>query len=109
MGIVKYKPTSPGRRFQSVSDFAEITSSEPVKKLLKPLKKKGGRNSYGRITARHIGGGHKRKYRLIDFRREKNDIPAKIAAIEYDPNRTARIALLCYRDGEKGTLLPRRM
>jgi large subunit ribosomal protein L2 len=101
MGIVKYKPTSPGRRFQSVSDFAEITSAEPVKKLLKPLKKKGGRNSYGRITARHIGGGHKRKYRVIDFRREKTDIPATVAAIQYDPNRTARIALLNYRDGEK--------
>lgn len=101
MGIIKYKPTSPGRRFQSVSDFAEVTSSVPVKKLLKPLKKKGGRNSYGRITARHIGGGHKRKYRVIDFRRDKNDIPAKVAAIQYDPNRTARIALLHYRDGEK--------
>jgi large subunit ribosomal protein L2 len=101
MAIIKYKPTSPGRRFQSVSDFAEITSTEPVKGLLKPLKKTGGRNSYGRITARHIGGGHKRKYRVIDFRRNKEDIPAKVAAIEYDPNRTARIALLNYRDGEK--------
>ncbi|HDS05646.1 MAG TPA: 50S ribosomal protein L2, partial [Deltaproteobacteria bacterium] len=101
MAIIKYKPTSPGRRFQSVSDFAEITFTEPVKGLLKPLKKTGGRNSYGRITARHIGGGHKRKYRVIDFRRSKEDIPAKVAAIEYDPNRTARIALLNYRDGEK--------
>lgn len=101
MAIIKYKPTSPGRRFQSVSDFAEITSTEPVKGLLKPLKRTGGRNSYGRITARHIGGGHKRKYRVIDFRRNKEDIPAKVAAIEYDPNRTARIALLNYRDGEK--------
>ena len=101
MGIIKYKPTSPGRRFQSVSDFAEITSAEPVKRLLKPLKKKGGRNSYGRVTARHIGGGHKRKYRMIDFCRNKADIPAKVASIEYDPNRTARIALLNYRDGEK--------
>ena len=101
MGIIKYKPTSPGRRFQSVSDFAEITSSEPVKRLLRPLKKKGGRNCYGRITARFIGGGHKQKYRVIDFCRNKADIPAKVAAIEYDPNRTARIALLNYRDGEK--------
>lgn len=101
MGIIKYKPTSPGRRFQSVSDFAEITSSKPVKKLLKPLKKKGGRNVYGRITARHISGGHKRRYRIIDFCRNKADIPARVASIEYDPNRTARIALLNYRDGEK--------
>ena len=101
MAIIKYKPTSPGRRFQSVADFAEITSTEPVKSLLKPLKKSGGRNSYGRITARYIGGGHKRKYRVIDFCRNKTDIPAKVAAIEYDPNRSARIALLNYRDGEK--------
>ncbi|MBP7233059.1 MAG: 50S ribosomal protein L2 [Syntrophaceae bacterium] len=101
MAIIKYKPTSPGRRFQSVSDFSEITSAESVKRLLKSLKRKGGRNSYGRITARHIGGGHKRKYRVIDFRRNKDGIPAKVASIEYDPNRTARIALLNYRDGEK--------
>jgi len=101
MGIIKYKPTSPGRRFQSVSDFAEITSSEPVKSLLKPLKRTGGRNCHGRITSRFIGGGHKRKYRVIDFCRNKADIPAKVAAIEYDPNRSARIALLNYRDGEK--------
>jgi len=101
MGIIKYKPTSAGRRFQSVPDFKEITSAEPVKSLLKPLRKSGGRNSYGRITARYIGGGHKRKYRIIDFCRNKADIPAKVATIEYDPNRTARIALLNYRDGEK--------
>jgi large subunit ribosomal protein L2 len=101
MGIIKYKPTSAGRRFQSVSDFEEITSAEPVKSLLKPLKRTGGRNSYGRITARYIGGGHKRKYRVIDFCRSKENIPAKVAAIEYDPNRTARIALLNYVDGEK--------
>ena len=101
MAIIKYKPTSPGRRFQSVSDFTEITSAEPLKGLLKPLKKTGGRNSYGRIAARHVGGGHKRKYRVIDFCRGKEDIPAKVAAIEYDPNRTARIARLNYRDGEK--------
>ena len=99
MGIIKYKPTSPGRRFQSVSDFSEITSSESMKSLLKPVKRSGGRNNYGRVTARHIGGGHKRKYRIIDFCREKTDIPAKIAAIQYDPNRSARIALLNYRDG----------
>lgn len=101
MGIIKYKPTSPGRRFQSVSDFAEITSAEPVKSLLRPIKKSGGRNSNGRITARFIGGGHKRRYRVVDFRRNKADIPAKVASIEYDPNRSARIALLNYRDGEK--------
>ncbi|HPV48829.1 MAG TPA: 50S ribosomal protein L2 [Smithellaceae bacterium] len=101
MGIIKYKPTSPGRRFQSVSDFAEITSDKPLKSLLGPIKKTGGRNVHGRITARFIGGGHKRKYRIIDFRRNKEDIPAKVASIEYDPNRSARIALLNYRDGEK--------
>ena len=101
MGIIKYKPTSPGRRFQSVSDFAEITSDKPLKSLLGPIKKTGGRNVHGRITARFIGGGHKRKYSIIDFRRNKEDIPAKVASIEYDPNRSARIALLNYRDGEK--------
>ena len=81
MGIIKYKPTSPGRRFQSVSDFAEITSDKPLKSLLGPIKKTGGRNVHGRITARFIGGGHKRKYRIIDFRRNKEDIPAKVASI----------------------------
>ena len=101
MGIKQYKPTSPGRRFQSCSDFEEITKSRPEKKLLRPLRRTGGRNSYGRMTSRHIGGGHKRMYRVIDFRREKTDIPAKVAAIEYDPNRSARIALLHYADGEK--------
>lgn len=101
MGIIKYKPTSPGRRFQSVADFVEITSSEPVKSLLKPLKRSGGRNNHGRTTTRHIGGGHKRKYRVIDFCRSKEDVPAKVAAVQYDPNRSARIALLNYRDGEK--------
>lgn len=101
MGIIKYKPTSPGRRFQSVSDFEEITTDKPLKSLLAPIKKTGGRNVHGRITARFIGGGHKRKYRIIDFRRNKEDIPARVASIEYDPNRTARIALLNYRDGEK--------
>lgn len=101
MGIKKYKPTSPGRRFQSCSDFQEITSTEPVKGLLKSLSKTGGRNCNGRITSRHIGGGHKRKYRVIDFKRDKADIPATVASIEYDPNRSARIALLNYVDGEK--------
>src|SRR3970040_541590 len=101
MAIRKYKPTPPGRRFQTCSDFREITSTEPVKKLLKSLKKTGGRNSYGRITSRHIGGGHKRKYRLVDFRRDKLEVPPKVASIEYDPNRTSRIALLNYADGEK--------
>lgn len=101
MAIKKYKPTSPGRRFVSVSSFEEITKTKPEKSLLEPLKKTGGRNAQGRITVRHRGGGHKRMYRRIDFRRDKFGIPAKVAAIEYDPNRTARIALLHYVDGEK--------
>ncbi|GIV22985.1 MAG: 50S ribosomal protein L2 [Bacteroidia bacterium] len=101
MGIRKYKPTSPGRRWMSVSDFSELTRSEPEKSLLVPYKKSGGRNNQGRRSARYIGGGHKRRYRLIDFRRDKHGIPAKVAAIEYDPNRSARIALLHYLDGEK--------
>jgi large subunit ribosomal protein L2 len=102
MAIRKYKPTTPGRRGSSVADFAEITRSTPEKSLLVPLPSKGGRNVHGRVTARHQGGGHKRQYRLIDFRRaDKDGIPAKVAHIEYDPNRTARIALLHYADGEK--------
>src|SRR6201996_1272177 len=102
MAIRKYKPTTPGRRGSSVADFAEITRSTPEKSLLVPLPSKGGRNVHGRVTARHQGGGHKRQYRLIDFRRaDKDGIPAKVAHIEYDPNRTARIALLHYVDGEK--------
>lgn len=101
MAIKKRKPTSPGRRFQTSSDFAEITRSRPEKSLLKPVHKSGGRNAYGRMTSRHRGGGHKRRYRVIDFRREKDGVPAKVAAIEYDPNRNARIALLHYLDGEK--------
>ncbi|MRS05546.1 50S ribosomal protein L2, partial [bacterium] len=101
MAIKTYKPTSAGRRHQTCSTFDEITSSSPEKSLLVTLKKTGGRNSFGRITSRHIGGGHKKKYRLIDFRRNKIDIPAKVASIEYDPNRSARIALLHYTDGEK--------
>ena len=102
MGIRKYKPTTPGRRGASVADFAEITRSKPEKSLLRPLHKTGGRNNTGRITTRHKGGGHKRQYRIIDFRRwDKDGVPAKVAHIEYDPNRTARIALLHYVDGEK--------
>ncbi len=101
MGLKKYKPTSPGRRFQTVSDFADITKSTPEKSLLEPLHKTGGRNNNGRITTRHKGGGHKRRYRKIDFKRNKDGVPAKVASIEYDPNRSARIALLHYLDGEK--------
>jgi large subunit ribosomal protein L2 len=102
MGIRKYKPTTPGRRGSSVADFVEITRSEPEKSLVRPLTKSGGRNNTGRITTRHKGGGHKRAYRVIDFRRhDKDGIPATVAHIEYDPNRTARIALLHYADGEK--------
>ncbi len=105
MAIKAYKPTSAGRRHQTCSTFEEITSSRPEKSLLVSLKRTGGRNSFGRITSRHIGGGHKKKYRLIDFRRNKIDIPAKVASIEYDPNRSARIALLNYVDGEKRYIL----
>lgn len=105
MPVKKYQPTSPGRRFMSVSDFAEVTKTQPEKSLLEPLTKSGGRNAYGRLTVRHRGGGHKRMYRVIDFKRDKFDIPAKVAAIEYDPNRSARIALLHYADGEKRYIL----
>ena len=105
MGLKKYKPTSPGRRFQSVSDFSEITKTTPEKSLLEPLHKKGGRNNNGRITTRHQGGGHKLRYRVIDFKRNKDTVPAKVASIEYDPNRSARIALLHYADGEKRYIL----
>ncbi|MCL2680099.1 MAG: 50S ribosomal protein L2, partial [Coriobacteriia bacterium] len=101
MAIRKYKPTSPGRRGMSVSTFEEITCTTPEKSLLEPLPKKGGRNNNGRITVRHQGGGHKRRYRIIDFKRNKDGIPAKVATIEYNPNRSARIALLHYLDGEK--------
>src|SRR5204862_6292904 len=102
MPIRKYKPTTPGRRGASVSDFAEVTRSTPDKSLVVPLHGKGGRNAHGRITTRHQGGGHKRQYRLVDFKRvDKDGVPAKVAHIEYDPNRTARIALLHYADGEK--------
>ncbi len=105
MGIRTLKPTSPGVRFMSVSDFSEITKGEPEKRLTRPLKKTGARNNQGRITVRFRGGGHKRRYRIIDFKRDKIGVPAKVAAVEYDPNRSARIALLCYVDGEKRYIL----
>jgi len=101
MGIKKYNPTSPARRNMTVSTFEEITKTEPEKSLVEILKSKAGRNNYGKITVRHQGGGHKRKYRIIDFKRDKMDVPATVAAIEYDPNRSANIALLNYADGEK--------
>lgn len=105
MGLKAYKPTSSGRRFQTTLDFSELTRRTPEKSLLLPLRKTGGRNVYGRISSRYIGGGHKRQFRVIDFKREKLDIPAKVASIEYDPNRSANIALLNYRDGEKRYIL----
>jgi large subunit ribosomal protein L2 len=106
MGIRRYNPTTPGRRGASVSDFAELTpGKKPEKSLLLPQRKTGGRNNQGRITSRHRGGGHKRRYRVIDFRRAKDGVPARVAAIEYDPNRSARIALLHYVDGEKRYML----
>ena len=105
MGIKKFKPTSPGRRGMTGYTFEEITRSKPEKSLVRPLRKKAGRNSYGRITVRHRGGGHARKYRVIDFRRDKFGVPARVATIEYDPNRSARIALLFYTDGEKRYIL----
>jgi large subunit ribosomal protein L2 len=105
MAVRKYKPTSAGRRFMSVSSFDEVTRSEPEKSLTTPLPKKSGRNVYGRITTRHRGGGHKRLYRIVDFKRRKDGVPAKVAAIEYDPNRSARIALLHYADGAKAYIL----
>jgi large subunit ribosomal protein L2 len=105
MGLKLYKPTSSARRHMSVSDFAEITKAKPEKKLTKSVRKSGGRNNHGHITTRHIGGGHKRRYRIIDWRRDKDGVPAKVAAIEYDPNRTARLALLHYKDGEKRYIL----
>src|ERR1041385_103040 len=101
MPVRRYKPTSAGRRFMTVSTFEEVTKSKPDKALTTKLSKKGGRNNTGRITTRHQGGGHKRRYRVIDFKRQKDGVPAKVAAIEYDPNRSARIALLHYADGFK--------
>ena len=105
MGLKSYKPTSAGRRLMTVSDFAEITKSKPEKKLTKAIRKTGGRNVHGHITTRHMGGGHKRRYRVIDWKRNKDGVPAKVATVEYDPNRTARIALLHYKDGEKRYIL----
>lgn len=105
MGIKSYRPITPARRSYTTIDFSEVTKTTPERSLTEPLNKTGGRNSYGRITSRHRGGGHKRKYRIIDFRRTKDGIPAKVAAIEYDPNRSARIALLTYADGEKRYIL----
>lgn len=100
-----FKPTSPGRRTMTVSTFAEVTAEKPERSLLAPLTNKGGRNTYGRITVRHQGGGHKRRYRVIDFKRDKDGVPAKVASVEYDPNRSARIALLHYADGDKRYIL----
>jgi len=105
MALKTYKPTSPGRRFQTGFTFEEITRTEPERSLVRPLKKTGGRNNLGRMTSRHLGGGHKRKFRVIDFKRDKMDVPAKVASIEYDPNRSSRIALLHYVDGEKRYIL----
>ncbi len=105
MPVKHFKPTTPSLRFKTVSSFEEITKSEPESSLVVSLKKKGGRNNRGRITCRHRGGGHKRAYRIIDFKRDKTDIPARVASIEYDPNRSARIALLNYADGEKRYIL----
>lgn len=105
MAIKKYSPVTPSRRFMTSLTFDEITTNKPEKSLLRPLRKTGGRNSYGRITVRHHGGGNRQKYRLIDFKRQKDGIPAKVVSIEYDPNRTANIALLAYNDGEKRYIL----
>jgi large subunit ribosomal protein L2 len=105
MAMRTYRPTSAGMRFRTGLTFDEITSTQPDKKLLQPLKRSGGRNNTGRVTADHRGGGHKRLYRLIDFKRDKKNVPAKVEAIEYDPNRSARIALLCYADGERRYIL----
>ncbi|MGB1609864.1 MAG: 50S ribosomal protein L2, partial [Ilumatobacteraceae bacterium] len=105
MAIRTRKPTSPGRRFQTTSDFSEITTSTPERSLLAPAPKSGGRNSYGRKTSRHRGGGHKRRYRVIDFKRVKDGVPGRVASIEYDPNRTCRIALIHYADGAKAYIL----
>jgi large subunit ribosomal protein L2 len=105
MGVRQFKPTSPGRRFMTISDFDEVTRDKPEKSLLAPVRRHGGRNNTGRITTRHQGGGHKRRYRIIDFKRRKDGVPATVASIEYDPNRSARIALLHYVDGHKAYIL----
>ena len=110
MGTRSFKPTSPGRRFMTISDFEEVTRGTPEKSLLAPVHRTGGRNNNGRITTRHQGGGHKRRYRIIDFKRTKDGVPATVASIEYDPNRTARIALLHYADGAKAYIIaPQRL
>ena len=110
MGTRSFKPTSPGRRFMTISDFEEVTPATPEKSLLAPVHRTGGRNNNGRITTRHQGGGHKRRYRIIDFKRTKDGVPATVASIEYDPNRTARIALLHYADGAKAYIIaPQRL
>ncbi len=105
MALKKFKPVTPSRRYMTVADFSGLTKKAPEKSLLRPIKKSGGRNNKGQVTARHIGGGHKRRYRLIDFRRAKHGIPAKVTALEYDPNRSSHIALLVYADGEKRYIL----
>ncbi|MDI6808117.1 MAG: 50S ribosomal protein L2 [Candidatus Eisenbacteria bacterium] len=105
MGLKKHRPLTPTLRYRIDADYSDVTKSKPEKNLVVPLKKTGGRNNYGHITSYHIGGGHKRKYRMVDFKRDKDGIPAKVKAIEYDPNRSARIALLCYADGEKRYIL----
>jgi large subunit ribosomal protein L2 len=105
MGLKKFKPVTPSRRFMTVSTFEEITRNEPERSLLRPIRKTGGRNAQGRVTVRHRGGGQKRYYRLVDFRRDKDGVPARVATIEYDPNRSARLALLQYADGEKRYIL----
>lgn len=105
MAVRGFKPTSPGRRTMTVDDFSDITKTEPEKSLTKPLRRTGGRNAQGRMTVRHRGGGHQRRYRIIDFKRDKDGVPARVAAIEYDPNRSARLALLHYADGEKRYIL----
>src|SRR6056297_3240220 len=110
MALKRYKPTTPTRRYAIGQDYSELTKKEPEKSLLEPLMKTGGRNNRGRITVRHHGGGHKRMYRIIDFKRNKNGVPAKVMSIEYDPNRSARIALLMYQDGERRYILaPRKL
>ena len=105
MPLKEFNPTSPGRRFMTTLTFEEVTKATPEKSLTEPMKRTGGRDNRGRITVRFIGGGHKRRYRVVDFRRDKRDIPAKVAAVEYDPNRSARLALLHYADGEKRYIL----
>lgn len=101
MGMTKHKPTTPGRRWANLPDFQEVTKKRPEKSLVEPLRKTGGRNNRGRVTTRHVGGGHKRLYRIVDFKRDKLDVPGKVLSVEYDPNRSCRIALLSYADGEK--------